>query len=401
MVLMVALTIAIFGVLALSLDMGYTYYIRRWAQNAADSGALAAARELCIEPDLATGKTNATNAAIDYIENKNLAFGVNSQTMTNIIFGPDGGLEAGEAQVDVAINHPNFVASFFGRDSTTVPATAAAGCFAPSAAFGVIPIAWLCNLEDDEGEEVCDMTYISADDECIFTDDYMYIFIESVDEFFWCEELGSHPTVPEPSEVITMTCGTNLEIVNTAHPEHSWPWVDLDGGIGKKCATDELIDWVNNGFEGTIPINTWVPSCTGEHTSVYGVAAGLDESTIPIFDLVCNSYDARNECDGPEPTYPDLWQDDVDTDLLPLVTNTEYTFHLISFAKLRISCVDAQGNKCDQDEHARHALDIMNPGILKNKETIEGCFIGGFIPGLKGDPSAGVGEGAWTLYLTR
>ena len=39
---------AIFGVLAFAVDMGYTYYMRRWAQNAADSGALAAARELCI-----------------------------------------------------------------------------------------------------------------------------------------------------------------------------------------------------------------------------------------------------------------------------------------------------------------------------------------------------------------
>ncbi|MGB7118042.1 MAG: pilus assembly protein TadG-related protein, partial [Anaerolineales bacterium] len=177
MVLMVFLTIAIFGVLAFSLDMGYTYYNRRWAQNAADSGALAAARELCIEPDLATGITNATNAAIDYVESKNLAFGVNSQTVTGITFGPDGGLEEGEVQVDVAINHPNFVANFFGRDSTTVPATAAAGCFAPGAAYGIIPLAWKCHniIEEEDEDDVCDMTFIGDDDECEYPEDYMYI----------------------------------------------------------------------------------------------------------------------------------------------------------------------------------------------------------------------------------
>jgi len=402
MVLMVALTIAIFGVLALSLDMGYTYYIRRWAQNAADSGALAAARELCIDTNPATRFTNATNAAIDYVENKNLAFGVNSQTLTNITFSPDGGLDAGEVQIDVAINHPNFVANFFGRDSTTVPATAAAGCFSPSAAFGVIPIAWRCNLIiNDEGEEVCDMTFISNDDECIFTEDYMYIFFESPDKLFWCDELGEPPEVPEEVEVIHMTCGANLEIVNTAQPEHSWSWVDLDGGNGQQCSASELKGWVDNDFEGTIPTHSWIPSCSGSMTSIYGHVADLDESTIPIFDMVCHSNDAYTYCNGPEPTYPDLWHDDVDTDL-PLISSVQYTFHLINFAKLRISCVDAQGSKCDQPIHARQALIDMNGDKdIKNLESIEGCFIGGFIPGLKGDPSAGVGEGAWTLYLTR
>jgi len=401
MVFMVFLTIAIFGVLAFSLDMGYTYYNRRWAQNAADSGALAAARELCIDTNPATRVTNATNAAIDYIESKNHAFGVNSQTMTGITFGPDGGLEEGEVQVDVAINHPNFVANFFGRDSTTVPATAAAGCFAPGAAYGVIPLAWKCNLEfDEDGDEVCDMTFISDDDDCKITEDYMYIFIESEDKLFWCDELGEPPTVPETVEVITMTCGTNLEIVNTAQPVHGWSWVDLDGSIGGQCNTNDLRGWVEDGFGETIQINTWVPSCSGSMTDIYGSVAALDDSAIPIFDLVCESNDARNDCDGSAPPLPDLWNDLTDTDL-PLIPSSQYTFHLLSFAKLKISCVDAMGNKCNQSIHARQTLEDNNPGILQNKETIEGCFVGGFIPGLSGKPSYGVDAGAWTLYLTR
>ena len=414
MVLMVFITVAIFGVLAFSLDMGYTYYNRRWAQNAADSGALAAAREICIN----TGEDRfdlAEAAARDYVEIKNLAFGVKSQTMTNFCFRDldlnDGTckclnydpacpeLQPGEAKVDVAINHPNFVAKFFDRDSTTgtysttVPATAAAGCFAPGAAYGVIPLAWKCNLKEEDGKEVCDMTFISDNDDCKITEDYMYIFIESDDKLFWCEELDEPPTVPETVEVITMTCGTNLEIVNTAQPVHGWSWVDLDGSIGGQCNTNDLRGWVEDGFGETIQINTWVPSCSGSMTDIYGSVAALDDSAIPIFDLVCEGNDARNDCPG-------LWNDDTDTDL-PLIPSSQYTFHLLSFAKLKISCVDAQGNKCNQIIHARQTLVDNNPGILKNMETIEGCFVGGFIPGLSGKPSYGVDAGAWTLYLTR
>jgi hypothetical protein len=418
MILMVFLTVAIFGVLALSLDMGYTYYNRRWAQNAADSGALAAARELCIDTDPATRFTNATNAAVDYVESKNLAFGVNSQTMTNICFRDldlnDGTcncmiyqdpacpeLQPGEAKVDVAINHPNFVANFFGRNSTTVPATAAAGCFAPGAAFGVVPIAWKCNvILDENGEDVCDMTFISDDDECIYTEDYMYIFIEADKKLFWCDELGVPPTIPPGSEVIHMMCGDNLEIVNTAQPVHSWAWVDLNGSSGQSCATSELNSWVVSGFAETLSTHTWVPSCGGSHTDIFGSVGDLEKGAIPIFDMICESNDARNDCDGSAPPLPDLWHDGIDTDL-PLVTASQYTFHLNSFALLKISCVDAQGNKCNQSIHARQALEDMNPGILQNIETIEGCFVGGFIPGLSGKPSDGVNAGAWTLYLTR
>jgi len=392
MVFMVVLTVAIFGVLAFSLDMGYTYYNRRWAQNAADAGALAAARELCKEPDPATGRTNAQIAAIDYVESKNLAFGVNSQTVTGITFGPDGGLQEGEVQVDVAINHPNFVANFFGRDSTTVPATAAAACFAPGAAFGVIPLAWKCYFTEEETDE-CIMTFISDDDDCKITEDYMYVFIEADDRLFWCEEYGEAPEVPEHVELILMTCGPNLEIVNTAQPVFGWSWVDLDGSTGGSCNTDDLRGWVEDGFGAIVQSNTWVPSCSGSMTDIYGSVAALDDSAIPIFDFVCEGNDARNDC-------PEMWNDDTDTDL-PIIASAKWTFHLLSFAKLRISCVDGQGNKCDQSIHARQILEDNNPGILLNKETIEGCFVGGFIPGLSGKPSYGVDAGAWTLYLTR
>ena len=238
------------------------------------------------------------------------------------------------------------------------------------------------------------MTFIGDDDECEYPEDYMYIFLESDDEFFWCEELGAPPEVPPGVDVILMECGANLEIVNTAQPVHGWSWVDLDGSIGGQCNTNDLRGWVEDGFGETIQINTWVPSCSGGMTDIYGSVAALDDSAIPIFDLVCEGNDARNDCPG-------LWNKLTDTDL-PLIPSSQYTFHLLSFGKLKISCVDAQGNKCNQSIHARQALVDNNPGILQNMETIEGCFVGGFVPGLSGKPSSGgLDAGAWTLYLTR
>jgi len=400
MVLMVFLTVAIFGVLAFSLDMGYTYYNRRWAQNAADAGALAAARKYCLAPDHATGVENATNAAIDYVENRNLAFGVNSQTVTDIAFSPDRGLVKDEVQVDVAINHPNFVANFFGRDSTTVPATAAARCFAPGAAYGLIPIAWKCHrIFNEYGEDVCDMTFLSEDMECEYPEDYMYIFIESDNEFFWCDELGAPPELPGGVSVTILTCGANLEIVNTAQPVSAWAWVDLDGSTGGSCNTDDLRGWVEDGFEDTVLTHYWLPSCSGQHTAIFGSVAALDDGLIPIFDMICESNDARNDCDG-DPL-PDLWHDDIDTDL-PLIPASKYTFHIIAFGKLKISCVDSQGIQCNQSTHARQALVNMNGvGTLQNIETLEGCFLKGFMPGVSGKPIDGVYAGLWSLYLTR
>jgi Flp pilus assembly protein TadG len=49
--LVTLLLFVFFGLLALALDIGYGYYQRRVAQNAADAGALAAASVYCNSKD--------------------------------------------------------------------------------------------------------------------------------------------------------------------------------------------------------------------------------------------------------------------------------------------------------------------------------------------------------------
>ncbi|MFC2054883.1 pilus assembly protein TadG-related protein [Chloroflexota bacterium] len=429
LILMVILSVAIIGVLALALDMGYTYYIRRWAQNAADSGALAAARELCLDSDPATRFTKATNSAADYVENRNLAYGVNSQTMTNITFHPDAGLEEDEAQVEVAINHPNFVARFFGTDSTTVPAIAAAGCFAPGSAVGqgVLPIAWGCQKILGSGsDQSCDISFIPEAEVCELGVDTRYIFIQQPGAdctdpnkpAFIC---AGDPFPPgcDPLGVEELDCGAGdpdlgpdmVILADSADPQ-GWAWIDLDGV--QLDATD-LEDWVINGTDEEVNSHTWLfgmGSTTGKvYHAVYEYHL-FDEVIIPIFDSECKTCDPEfpvtcgctDICD---------WHADIpDEKKLNQASSCQTPYyHLRTFGLFKIMCVDKPGVKCTDNDpssylSARDALEELNPnlpgGVPWSKiNSIEGCFKGGFHPGLHGKPGDGVDAGAWTLYLTR
>src|SRR3990172_7333160 len=67
LVIVTLLLFALMGMLALALDGGNGFFQRRRAQNAADAGALAGARELClVEGDLPTKQAAAAGAAWEY-----------------------------------------------------------------------------------------------------------------------------------------------------------------------------------------------------------------------------------------------------------------------------------------------------------------------------------------------
>jgi len=425
MVLMVFLTVAIFGVLAFSLDMGYTYYNRRWAQNAADSGALAAARELCIEPDLATGITNATIAAIDYVESKNFGGGRNIQNMTGITFGPDGGLDAGEVQVDVEIIHPNFVANFFGRDSTTVPATAAAACFAPGAAtgMGVLPIAWGCQKIVGSGsDQACDISFIPEAKVCELGVDTRYIFLQQPGAdctdpnkpAFIC---AGDPVPPGCAlgGVAELDCDppgymTNRIVLADSADPLGWAWIDLDG---VQLDADELKDVVKDGTDEEVAAHTWLFGMGSTSDTVYKAVHDFhiyDEVVIPIFDDHCKTSDPRPPNFGGCPVTCD-WHDGLDSVKLNTASSCQTAYyHLRTFGLYKIMCVTQTSEDCIDPEAgyqtAREVLEVLNPNLPNNVpwskiRSIEGCFKGGFHPGLHGKPSDGVDAGAWTLYLTR
>ena len=65
LILVALALVAFIALLALVMDGGYSYFMRRNAQNAADAGALAGARVYCETEDLTAGKTVAKNYVND------------------------------------------------------------------------------------------------------------------------------------------------------------------------------------------------------------------------------------------------------------------------------------------------------------------------------------------------
>ena len=451
LVFFVILTVVLFGILAFSVDMGYTYTMRRWAQNAADSAALAAARQICAYKDpnwdtwdppitsaqiTAFRKIEAVKAAIGYAGDDqfnfegtdyyntplNKAFGVSSQDLTGITFGPDGGLIAGEVQTDVAIEHYTFAANFFGQTSIIEHAMATAACLVPGGAVGegVIPVAWECRTINSDGN--CDLDYrISDNDTCELGDDYMYVFfdINSADEIYWCDGWGAYPVLPPGSTAtyVDVNCDVNndgtldIEPINPLFPDHKWFWINIGGG---GCTGAELVDIIENGLSIPMYEHQWFPQCEGVIATTYNNMATVregDDVIIPVFYPDCTAtsplvspYNLPENCDPcPQDTLCTKYDG---TSCTAENAGTQW-FHLTDFEMFHMHCVEAPNTSCDDiTTDAREWLEVNNVDekgktIFGNESSFEGCFISGYDSGFVGSPGSGDPDGTWTISLTR
>ena len=110
----------------LATDVGYMYTQRRHMQNAADAGALAGARELCL---LHTDEDARSEARI-YARDRNGALTATAVVSGNIVI------------VTATIPVQSFLARLVGLDSTDVHAVAKAACGAATKGCGIFPIAF-------------------------------------------------------------------------------------------------------------------------------------------------------------------------------------------------------------------------------------------------------------------
>lgn len=118
--------VVLLGFVALAIDVGLIYAERRHMQNAADAGALAGARELCL-----TGNpTTAENIARAYATTQNGAAAVDVTIDGNIV------------NVVAHISADTFLAGVIGVNSVAVEADAAAACGAANSACGLWPVAF-------------------------------------------------------------------------------------------------------------------------------------------------------------------------------------------------------------------------------------------------------------------
>ena len=178
MVLITALLLAFFGILALVLDGGFLLYMRRNAQNAADAGALAGADDLCKFRD----EGQAEAVAINYAETNLFNADVHSVSADAFSFFAIGSV-GGTVEVWTDIEYQSFFARLLKLNTSNTPAYAKAGC-APPAGTSVMPVAWSCRNPIDEFGVVqpgCEVIKVDYKDDCTWPEarNKMYIIADS------------------------------------------------------------------------------------------------------------------------------------------------------------------------------------------------------------------------------
>lgn len=407
----VIIAISLIGLIAMSaliIDGSNAYLNRRRAQTAADAAALAGAREMCIADGSLESITRVIN---EYALTHNQATGVTFEIDEN-----------SQIIVNTTLTAETFFAKVFNQPTSTVTATAAAGCYNPGSGKGMLPVAWACKTIEGEFEwdsEDCKykaldwdteltpllevgtythtngITYTTPIDFETTTLPEIYIIMDtgalSDDLNGWCQPDGN------------LVCDFDGDGRNDFLGQGDAAWLDLNGGGG---GSSELVDWVNNGFPDKIRIHTWVPSEPGDDVNIYHTAADHvgEIVVLPIFNQFCpgdpslieNQYCIDN-AHSVIPLPPEYT-----TDIFVYGTANTY-YHIIGFALFYISCVDAPAEmNCPghalAESNGVFELNKLNPNSVF---TIEGYFVTGVPVDFGAGGQGGVDLGAYVLSLTQ
>lgn len=356
MVLVALLLIAFVGLLAVTLDGGYAFLQRRNAQSAADAGALAGARELCITGDT----TLATQAAIDYSITRNQA------EEADVVINGD------EVEVTARIRIDTFFGSVLGRPEIVASGVAAANCFAAGEAEGILPLAWNCppteTFYDAEGDWHCDMQYGPADP-------YIIMNSRKIDaEDSYCISEGG-----------AIDCDIDSDGEDELIAGGNRSWLDLDGSSSDSGGgSAQLVNWIRNGYPNSVSIHTFYGGQPGVSNNVFMAVEDIVDKTVllPVYNAVFTG--------GPPP----LPYDDPDDQVVTSNGLTTY-YHVIAFSLFKVTCVHAKGgDSCPLYDQLR-ADGVLGP----DDKTVEGYFVEGSVVGLSGQGD--LIAGAYTTYLTR
>jgi hypothetical protein len=394
LVVVTLLLIVFIGMLALALDGGYTFFMRRNAQNAADAGALAAADTWCETEDWDT----AYNAGKYYAEDLN-----NADDEESIITSPGERL----VRVETNITFDTFFGRLLGRDQITAVASATAGCYPPALVEGVIPVAWSCrepNIDDpgpgdpphEWGSEDCE--YLYGDDDFPYSGQ-MYIIMDAnkllddYDTYAACQDPALPPELRNPD---LLDCDIDDDGINDILTGGERSWLDLDGGSSD---ANELRDWVLGTEPVAIQTHLWLVGSDGGKTMVYQAVETMEgeDVILPVFDHYCDMKVDPNSPTNLENTvcYQDFSTnvDRQDDPHLGETTSGVY-FHISTFAVFHIECVsDSPSKTCPVKTEA------IDAGLAEhNTFSIEGYFVRGYIPS-SGGPNQNPWVGSWTVYL--
>ncbi len=402
LVVFAVLIVVLVALAGLVIDGGFTLVTRRQAQNAADAGALAGAEALCNgNVDLAVPQ------ARDYAINRNQAKTADVIVATKNI------------TVTTTIPHETFLMRIFGTNTVNTTATASAGCYVPCSMTGVLPVAWFCEVPPSQQDPTngCGITYQPLNK----TDPQLWVImdaIKTVDDI--CQDPVSHlpadgldcdPNNDGVNELIggvcqdpvthlpadALDCDLNNDGVNDVfaggddQTGGNRAWLDLNGsGSSSGNGSNELRQWVLNGFGGVLNDHTWYAGQSGVANDVFQAVDDIVGTIVylPVYDeFPCNGL--------PEPNCPDLYHTQDNTIVSNGASATYY--HVITFSAFKITCVSAPGaTNSPPTCPGKEAALAANPDLPNNLKTIEGYFVQ--VDGGTGK-CEGTDAGVHTMYL--
>lgn len=409
-VLIAIVMIGLIAMAALIVDGGNAYFNRRNAQTAADAGALAGAYEYC------TYGNDPTSVITEYVEVQNGA------TLDQWYFESD----TNYIVVETSIEQNNFFAKLIGLSTTTVKATASAGCFSPGVGSGLLPIAWACQNPDAESSvwsesDQCNFKAITYEElqsliygpygngtpgpvtvgDGTYTAPFafrgaassmlpeLYVIMASTDIE---TDLNK---ICEPTGY--MNCDINGDNIPDFQGSGDTSWIDLDGGGGSLDPA-----WITEGFDGKLAPHYWIPSQTGVNTNIYinAITQKIDQIVlVPVFNSFCNGHpfstpgciDAAHIHISP-PSAPLVEYE------VPTTASSPIYYHLAGFGAFFVACVD-QSSLGDDGDCPGHRAAVA-AGILKdNINTVEGYFVTG-VPMNTSGGVGGIDLGVYVLSLT-
>jgi hypothetical protein len=389
--------VAIIGLAAILLDGGVLMANRRSAQAAADAGALAGARLSCLEASASDIEAEAWRYAVDL--NK-------ADPSTTAAYDSSTGLVTVVAKKE----QTSWFARIFGEDTLSAGASASAGCYYPSIASRVLPIAFYYESPPIDA----DAANCNTDGSCALVN---WNFNELMNE------LSATSATNLPLDDIYIVAGTTkvceksvtgtivCSEMRTNASGGNRTWIDLNV---LNDSPKNLKTIIQEGVDHSLHTPAWINGETGLNAAIYSGSIYTSLSTIPGYE----SYPARlltvplfdqycpngGTCQAnPDPVYDNIHY--------YLVNANQPAYRFVGFAPFVITCV-TMNDKCEFGNCIPANTDpnttnkpicpgylASDPATNPDKSAIEGYFVEGLPAGMVAWGSEGVDAGLYLISL--
>jgi Flp pilus assembly protein TadG len=375
--------IVIIAMAALLIDGGMLISNRRSAQAAADAGAMAGAKQLCLGEDDAT----VISVAQQYATNENEATSV----VVSIIDQ--------KVHVTATVLSDTLFSNILNRSNLTAKAKAVSGCFGPRGK-AVMPLAWNCRAPTVGGpfdpNAGCKIQTLDWDDllrplvegevGSIEIDGRTYAitptgghnitrsYIAGVDNAsFAGKKIPPRQIyIVMDSEKVCEEAGMDCDIDNDGKND-----IELGGNRGWLYLTDDthIKQWIENPQSIELKVHSWLSGKPGDVESAFKAMEDLRQGEvvlIPVYNVWCKNDktpldNAACMTAAHDPAY---WPPEPpEGDNADEVRGND-NYHIVTFAPFYISCASKKGN-CPGATLAM----ILNPLIKNNTSSVEGFFL--------------------------